>query len=166
MKRVGLCTFACAAALLASCLLPAPAPPEDPDVPKEELLRLTATWQSTWKVVSWKEAGVEMVSPEDAQPRLVVFAPDATFRWIKGVTGKGLIIRIDPSKEPKEIDRVFTDGSFGGETLKAIYQLDGDTFTECYPGPGHARPTEFKSTKQNGWYLVVYKRIEKIDHDH
>lgn len=163
MKPVRRCAFACVVALTASCA-PTPVSPEAPDASKAELLRLGGGWQSTWQVVSWKQAGVEVISPSGPE-HLLVFAPDGTFKWLrdKELVAKGKAVRLDPSKQPKEIDCAFTYGANAGESDRAIYQLDGDALTECSAPAGRPRPTEFKSTKENGWSLTTYKRIERLD---
>lgn len=165
MKPVSLYALACTAVLTASCAKnPAPAPPDNPDVSRAELLCLSGGWQSTWQVVSWKQAGAEVISP--AGPRhWLVFAPDGTFKWLRDQTlvARGRAVRLDPSKHPKEIDCAFTSGPNAGESDRAIYRLDGDTLTECSAPAKRPRPTAFESTRENGWSLTVYKRVEKLD---
>ena len=78
-----------------------------------------------------------------------------------GVENLGKVARIDPTKNPKEIDYLFNEGSNKGKTQKGIYKFDGDTYTDCCSEPGGERPTEFKSTKENGWEIMVFKRIKK-----
>jgi uncharacterized protein (TIGR03067 family) len=165
MKLARLCACACFIALAASCTPPASGPQDDPNVSREELLRLSGTWQGTWRVVSLKRAGVEQISPHD-EPKFVTYAPDrkVTIKW-QGVTAKAEIVRLDPSKQPKEIDYLggVGCGPYEGKLDKSIYKLEGDTYTECSAEPGEPRPTEFKSTKENGWYLSVYKLVGKVD---
>jgi uncharacterized protein (TIGR03067 family) len=147
VKLVRVCALAGAVALSASC-----AP-----VPSVELNPLVGTWE----VVSHKRAGVEMIRQNDTTKKVISFSPDGTFNWIKGTREKGKIVRMDRSMRHNEIDYVFVDGSYDGETQEAIYKLEGNTFTDCFAAPGHARPTEFESTKENGWDLIVYKRVKQ-----
>ena len=45
-----------------------------------------------------------------------------------------------------------------GAKTQGIVMLDGDTFKLCYHPMGEKRPTEFKSTKDNGFYLFVMEK--------
>jgi len=140
----------------------APAPvPADKDEAKAELERLAGTW----KVVSIKKEGVELIADQDDPPELVItFKKDGSFEWAKKGGDPGMISNIDPSKKPKEVDYVFSAGDNKGKTQKAIYKLDGDTFSDCFTEVGEKeRPTEFKSTKTNGYTVIVYKRMKKVD---
>lgn len=146
-------------AALSVCGFATPAPvPAAKDDSDSELAKLAGTW----KVVSWKRAGVEQVT-EDTPDQLIEFKKDGKFEWIENASGKGKIARIDPTKKPKEIDYTFAGGDLDGKTQKALYKLDGDTFSDCFGEPGTDRPTEFKSTKENGYSIVVYKRVKRKD---
>ncbi|MBN9122044.1 MAG: TIGR03067 domain-containing protein [Planctomycetes bacterium] len=67
---------------------------------------------------------------------------------------------IDPTKSPKEVDVKPTGGPNKGKTVKAIYKLDGDTFTACYnfDADKGARPEKFESKEGTTHLLIVYKR--------
>jgi len=55
------------------------------------------------------------------------------------------VFNIDPSKNPKEIN-LLADGDY---SLKAIYKLEGDTFTFCFlPESLNLRPKKFVSSKE------------------
>ncbi len=140
---------------------PAPVPADAKDEAKAELGRLAGTWQ----VVSYVKDGVELVEGQDDPVEiLITFKKDGTFEWVKGGGDGGRVEHIDPSKKPKEVDYAFADGDNKDKTQKAIYKLDGDTFTDCFTEPGSKdRPTEFKSTKDNGCSMAVYKRVKKKD---
>ena len=66
--------------------------------------------------------------------------------------------KLDPSKKPKAVDALVTEGEFKGKTLLGIYGLEGDTLRACYAPPGKKRPTEFASKEGSGNYLYVYRR--------
>jgi uncharacterized protein (TIGR03067 family) len=100
---------------------------------------------------------------------VITFKANGSYAYQVGARGK--IEAVDPTKKPKEIDYVQIDGD--GDVVtgddgkpaveKAIYKLEGDTFTDCFGAAGEKeRPKEFKSAKENGWTLV-YKRVKKID---
>ena len=64
----------------------------------------------------------------------------------------------DPSKSPKEINMIGTEGDLAGKTAEGIYSLEGDTLRICHTMPGKPRPTSFDSPTGSGIYLVVWKR--------
>lgn len=69
--------------------------------------------------------------------------------------------KVDPTKSPKAIDVTVTDGKRKGETLRGIYELDGDTLKTCFAPEGKGRPTAFESKAGSGAYLSVQKRVRK-----
>ena len=52
---------------------------------------------------------------------------------------------IDPTKKPKAIDYIMTEGVTKGKTQLGIYELSGDTIKFCFAAPGKDRPTEFSA---------------------
>ena len=66
--------------------------------------------------------------------------------------------KLDPSKTPKQIDAVRSNGPHAGEELKGIYTLEGDTYKACFGAPGKEHPTEFSSTSSGGHRLIVMHR--------
>ena len=66
---------------------------------------------------------------------------------------------IDPTKAPKELTAVFRNGEDKGKTMKAIYQLDGDTLIICDSQPGKDRPKEFKPSETTQSMVVMLKRV-------
>lgn len=68
---------------------------------------------------------------------------------------------LDPSKKPKAIDYVMTEGTTKGKTHLGIYELDGDTVKFCFGGPGAERPTDFTAKADSGRTLSVWTRDKK-----
>jgi uncharacterized protein (TIGR03067 family) len=69
--------------------------------------------------------------------------------------------RLDPAASPQQIDFVihWRDPSWKDLTLPGIYSLDGQRLTICTNNKGK-RPTEFKSTNENGNTLSSYQRVK------
>jgi uncharacterized protein (TIGR03067 family) len=64
--------------------------------------------------------------------------------------------RID-SATPKEIDIIFDEGGPRAETIKWIYELNGDTLKlGGFQGPGQPRPKSFNDANCQ-W--MVFKRV-------
>ncbi len=161
MKPGFLCGFAFALALsVTGAAVPAPVPPPPKVTPETELAKLTGRW----KVTSRVQSGVEVVAAQPgARESILSFTKAGEFAYEPADEPMGKIARIDPSKNPKEIDYLFTRGINKDKIQKGLYKLDGDTFTDCCTKTGEDRPTEFKSTKENGYEIMVITRIKKID---
>jgi uncharacterized protein (TIGR03067 family) len=142
------------ALLMLSQISAAPVPKEDPT--KAELSKLDGTWQ----VTSFKMKGIELIDKLPQEQLLITFK-NGEFSWANEGGASGKIVVIDPSKTPKEVDYTYTEGEDKGKTSKAIYKLDGDTFTDCFGPAGSARPKEFTSTDENDQMVLVYKRVKK-----
>jgi uncharacterized protein (TIGR03067 family) len=65
---------------------------------------------------------------------------------------------IDPSKTPKQINMVGTEGDLKGKQAQGIYRIEGDTLQICYTMPGKTRPTAFESPAGSEAYLITWKR--------
>jgi uncharacterized protein (TIGR03067 family) len=68
--------------------------------------------------------------------------------------------KLDPSKLPKTLDAVVTEGPNKGAVILGIYEISGDTLKVCFDPEGKSRPTEFK-TGSGAQTLVVHKRLKK-----
>jgi uncharacterized protein (TIGR03067 family) len=68
-----------------------------------------------------------------------------------GAPNAKFMLKLDPSKTPKEID--LTSGT---DTFRGIYKLDGDTFTFCSTYANGQRPKEFKADP--AVFFMVLKR--------
>lgn len=65
--------------------------------------------------------------------------------------------KIDPTKKPKTMDMMPTDGRYKDKTLLAIYEFDGDTMKVCFAEPGKERPTAFASKPGSGHVFIIQK---------
>ncbi len=70
-------------------------------------------------------------------------------------------IKADDSKKPKEMDIVSKEGPNKDKTILAIYSFEGDILKVCYGLDGKTRPGEFKTSKDDGFFMAVYKRERK-----
>jgi uncharacterized protein (TIGR03067 family) len=67
--------------------------------------------------------------------------------------------RIDSTKRPRQVDFTFTDGPQKGQTVRGIYEIDGETYRLCRGlRPEIERPGQFDSPPNSGLMLVVWKR--------
>jgi uncharacterized protein (TIGR03067 family) len=135
-------------------LAAAPVPKANLEAAKE-----LAKLDGTWEVTSLTIGGVELV--KQLPEKMIITFKDGAFTWSTNEQ-PGKIVSIDPNKKPKEIDYLYTEGPNKGKAQKAIYMLDGDTYTDCFGEVGNdSRPGEFKSTRDNDLTVMVYKRVKK-----
>ena len=69
-------------------------------------------------------------------------------------------LKLDSTKNPRQLDITSTEGVNKGKTFYAIYELSDDTLTVCYGLESKPRPTEFKTRKDGNMALMVYKRMK------
>ncbi|MCY2946500.1 MAG: TIGR03067 domain-containing protein [Planctomycetota bacterium] len=69
--------------------------------------------------------------------------------------------KLDPSKDPKTIDIVNSNGPDKGKTFLGIYNLKGDRFRVVFSQPGKPRPTKFKTEPDSGQWLHVWTRTKE-----
>lgn len=125
----------------------------EPNILKEEIKRLQGTWVHVASEIRGERTKaterVELVITHD---RIVLKAKDF---------GDESKYRIDPTKEPKELDLIYT-GKRNPErkgVAKCIYRLSGNELTICGNALGAPnRPREFKTREKDGLSMEVYRR--------
>jgi len=114
--------------------------------------------QGTWRLVSLEVNGEKATRGELKKEQTMVVEGEKFTSTIDDKHSFKGTFKLDPSKKPKAVDAVVTEGEFKGKTLLGIYEVDGDTLRACYAAPGKERPTEFASKPGSGCHLYVYKR--------
>jgi len=116
--------------------------------------------QGTWYMAALEVEGQQVVE-EKLQSATLTIKGDKYTVTVKD-TSYETVITLDPSKKPKTIDMVFTDGPNKDKIHRGIYALDGDTFKLCRARePDDERPTEFASQPKSGVFVVTWKRQMK-----
>ncbi|MGH9721340.1 MAG: TIGR03067 domain-containing protein, partial [Bryobacteraceae bacterium] len=64
---------------------------------------------------------------------------------------------LDPSKSPRQIDLVHTEGMHAGKTQLGIYECDGKTLQLSLSAPGRPRPVNFEPGEDDGKTVAVWK---------
>jgi uncharacterized protein (TIGR03067 family) len=123
------------------------------DAAKKELDKLQGTWTMAALEVDGKP-----VPEEKLKSSTLTIKGDKYIIKFKDDTHE-TIIKLDPTKKPKEIDMTFTEGANKDKVLKGIYELDEDKFKMCRAlAPDKDRPTELGTWPDTGVFLVTWKR--------
>jgi uncharacterized protein (TIGR03067 family) len=134
MKRPFLTTLALVSLLLGIGFLTAA-----DDAKEDAIKKDRKKYEGTWRVTSLEINGNKS-SDEDAKKITVVNKADGT--WTLQVDGGKITegtSEIDPTKNPKTIDFMETEGDNKGKIVLGIYELGDDTRKLCYAeGQGKA----------------------------
>jgi uncharacterized protein (TIGR03067 family) len=125
----------------------------DEQAVKQDMARL----QGEWSMVSGSADGQPMPDQMLKQMKRVCKGDETTTTMAGQIFLKAKIT-LDPSKKPKTIDYLMTEGFTKGKTQLGIYEVDGVTFKACFGKPGAERPTDFTSKPGDGRTLSVWKR--------
>ena len=70
-------------------------------------------------------------------------------------------LKLDPSKNPKEIDMIFPNGNELPKVRRGISEVGEDTFKICRGQADDAeRPKEFGTWPNTGVFMVVWKKLK------
>jgi uncharacterized protein (TIGR03067 family) len=114
--------------------------------------------QGTWRMASVMRNGEEVSADFLREGRLVVKGEQYSVT-VNQQTAVATY-KLDSSKNPKHIDFTYTEGPQAGETVKGIYEVEGDTYKMCRGLTSEAeRPTKFAAPADSGLIYVVMKRM-------
>ena len=137
--------------------VPKPNEPKPAAKPDKELL------QGTWQAVSMRYQGQDFDGADVGITRWAV--EDDTIRMYVADTFSRRQFRVEPAKDPKEIDISFPDvhpeGKPAMRTWPGIYELNGDRMKVCWNmagGDNPVRPLEFVSTRSDHFYVITFER--------
>lgn len=135
--------------LLASGLLAAGDGPKPEDA-KAQAEKLRGTWTFT----RMERDGQDLLA-QFGQAEVVFEADKFTSPGIQAT------FKLDPSQDPKAMDISYVEGPAAGQTVKAIYKLEGETLTICRArAEGFDRPKEFTAPAGSGRFLFEFKRTK------
>jgi RNA polymerase sigma factor (sigma-70 family) len=120
---------------------------------KAELKKFKGIW-----VDIYVEKGGEKEKQEKLGEHFLEFDGETFTHSHDGHVEEKGTIKLDPSKNPKEIDLEFKQGNKEGKTALGIYTWDGENLKLCFGEPGSGtRPTDFDAKPQDR-FLVIVKR--------
>ena len=111
--------------------------------------------QGEWTAVSLETGGKESDCKEW---KLYVRNDEWTVKTPNGQTVVADVIKMAPSKDPKQIDLSYKGSRGKGLSSLGIYKVDDDTLSLCRTWAPRARPKEFKTSSEGG-ILIVWKHV-------
>jgi uncharacterized protein (TIGR03067 family) len=93
--------------------------------------------------------------PEPRSARLIIDGDRGRFEAFVTVEGK---VRLDPGKNPKELDLLIESFLGRGIIVRIIYSLKEDTLTTCRGVTYDSRPSSFQTTKGSGLMVETWKK--------
>ena len=125
------------------------APAADKGAVEAELKRL----EGTWEITSAEARGRKLSLKDLGMDQVVVRGDKLTFR-ANGKDVKTYGLKVDPSKDPKQMDWTSKDS----DPLAGIYELKGDDLMVCWGESKDQRPTALSTKKGSGTLLLILKR--------
>jgi uncharacterized protein (TIGR03067 family) len=122
---------------------------------EKELKKFQGAW--TFESV---EAGGTKLPADPFKGMTVTIEGGKYFVKMGDMVVEAATLKIDPSKAPKTLDSMVTDGPNKGAVYVCIYEISGDTLKVCFDPEGKKRPTEFKTAAGLQTTLVVHKRVK------
>jgi uncharacterized protein (TIGR03067 family) len=114
--------------------------------------------QGTWAAVTVERNGQR--APAEALKGFEVVIQGNRMTINPGKDDRTSTFTLDPSKRPRWLDNTPEQGPKKGQSLPAIYELQGDSLKLCFDNEGVSdkRPTAFRTTSGSGLALFVLQR--------
>jgi uncharacterized protein (TIGR03067 family) len=126
----------------------------------DEVKKELSALQGTWHIDSIQES-FGKAPPEDSVKEFVVTVKDDIMKVThKGAAGPVFKLKLDPTKSPKTIDFLHTEGPDKGKTEPGIYKIEGETLTYCVTDIGKDRPMAFATKEGTRNTLFVLKKVK------
>jgi uncharacterized protein (TIGR03067 family) len=127
------------------------------DAPDEaEVKKDLENFQGTWIVESMQLNGKPL--PEEDRKKIKLTIKGEKFTFSNGATSEPGLYKIDPAKNPKELNIVITEGNDKGKVYLVIYKFEAGKMIQCMELSNEKRPKEFVGTAGSGCALEVWQR--------
>src|SRR4051794_33041677 len=129
-------------------------PPTNEDKAKKDLDKM----QGTWTMQALEINGKDVPATNIGDTQLIVKADDYHTK-VKGKDVTGFRIKLDPSKEPKEIDMIKKEPDGTEKVYKGIYIFEKDVLKICRGATAEqSRPNQFATWPDTGYFVVTWKK--------
>jgi uncharacterized protein (TIGR03067 family) len=112
--------------------------------------------QGTWSVTHLELNGTTLPPATYADAKIILTA-DKFKSLSMGAVYEGRI-ELDPTKTPKTLKMIFTEGPERGNTNFGISELNGDSWKFCLAITGGPAPVSFATTPNSGCALQILTR--------
>jgi uncharacterized protein (TIGR03067 family) len=112
----------------------------------------------TWKPVSMEMDGKFLPQERIGKIRLSIQGEKFTFD--SGTDSHEGLYKIDPAKDPKQLDIVITRGDEKGKVYLVIYKFADGKMIQCMQVDNKQRPAEFVGTQGSGNLLEVWEKVK------
>ena len=120
-------------------------------------------FQGTWILISGEMDG-KKIADEDVSKNKIIYQGNQGQLTSPHQSKETIlfdIVKIDPTKNPKEFTLIRKNGPSAGKTIKAIYEFDGnDQFKFAFDPTGATTPKEFATKAGSGYLLHIWKRLK------
>ena len=108
-----------------------------------------------WKLEKGQHNGMDFPAEIASGFTLKVEGDKFAFTFAGNV--KSATFKVNPGKNPKELDVTWTDGNHQGKTVKCVYELKDDTFS-FRAGKESGEDERPKSLTEGGEIFFVFKK--------
>jgi uncharacterized protein (TIGR03067 family) len=126
------------------------------DVKSEAYRQDLEMLQGTWTVVSMEMDGKFL--PEERRKKTKVTVQGEKFTFDTGDDSHEGLYKIDPSKDPKELNIVVTRGDEKGKVYLAIYKFEDGKMIQGMRLDNKERPKQFTGKAGTGCALEIWER--------
>ena len=112
--------------------------------------------QGTWTVVSMEMDGKFL--PDETRRKIKLTITGEHFTFDNGEDTHGGLYKVDPSKDPKELDIVITRGDEKGKVYLVSYKFEDGKMIQCMELSNQGRPREFTGKAGSGCALEIWQR--------
>jgi uncharacterized protein (TIGR03067 family) len=113
-------------------------------------------FQGTWTVESMELDGKPL--PEEQRRKIKLSLKGEDFTFDNGTSSEPGLYKIDPTKDPKELNIVISKGEDKGKVYLVIYKVEAGKMIQCMELSNKNRPREFTGKAGSGCALEVWQR--------
>ena len=114
-------------------------------------------FQGTWTPVSMEMDGKMLSKERLSKVRLTIKGENFTFDT--GDDSHGGLYKIDPTKDPRELDIEITRGDEKGKVYLVIYNFDDGKMIQCMRVDNKERPDAFTGKAGSGNLYEIWRRL-------